>query len=164
MAKIVYSYNKAETIKPLKSNWAVAELKLTYRFKKRTNIIVSSAWSAAKVFRAMWDNSLINIQEQFCVIFLNTMGEVIGFKLYNTGTIKSGIVDVNLVLSSALLCRATNIIIAHNHPSGDLKFSDQDLKLTQKIREACEIIDVTLKDHIILTNDSYSSFFEIYEK
>ena len=66
-------------------------------------------------------------------------------------------VDVRVIFNAALNCLATGLIISHNHPSGRLEPSQSDKRITQKIKEGCEILDISLIDHIIITEfDSYS--------
>jgi DNA repair protein RadC len=63
-----------------------------------------------------------------------------------------------VLLATALNCGASAIIIAHNHPSGNKKPSNADIKMTTQINKACEIMDIQLLDHLIMTYDSYFSF------
>jgi DNA repair protein RadC len=67
-------------------------------------------------------------------------------------------VDVRIIMQAALRCNATGIILAHNHPSGNLKPSAEDLKVTQGIKQASEFLNIRLLDHCILTANQYSSF------
>ena len=82
--------------------------------------------------------------------------------IYNVskGGISSTIVEIRHILYIALKTNSTGIILAHNHPSGNLKPSSTDINLTRKIKSACEIMDLKLQDHIILTKDNYYSFME----
>lgn len=63
-------------------------------------------------------------------------------------------------MRGALLCNANGIILAHNHPSGNLKPSAEDVKITQKIKEASQFLSIQLLDHFILTSDNHFSFGE----
>jgi DNA repair protein RadC len=145
-------------LSPLRKNWAVAELQVSYKQKNRTGIFISSADMAFRVLRHMWDKSLINIQEQFCVLFLKRNLEVLGFRVINTGTSTSCTVDVNLIISCALLCRANRVILAHNHPSGNLQHSKGDFDLTLSIRNKLQQFEIEVCDHIIITDNDYMSF------
>ena len=70
-------------------------------------------------------------------------------------------VDHRIIFATALKVLTSGIVIAHNHPSGNLDASDEDLKLTKRIKEAGELLDVRLIDHLILgIDDDYSSFAE----
>ena len=74
------------------------------------------------------------------------------------GGISETIVDIRLLLKSALQCGATAMIVAHNHPSGVLKPSTSDIQLTQKIKKAGENMDIKLLDHLIISEKGYFSF------
>jgi DNA repair protein RadC len=71
-----------------------------------------------------------------------------------TGTV----VDVRMLYTLALNCCATSIIVAHNHPSGKLQASDADKAITKKLKQAGEILDIKLLDHLILTDEGHLSF------
>jgi DNA repair protein RadC len=74
------------------------------------------------------------------------------------GGISSTIADIRMIMQTALLGNASSIIVAHNHPSGQLKASEADKQITTKIKEAGAFLDITLLDHIIVTSAGYSSF------
>jgi len=142
----------------LRKSWAVAELQVSYKPKNKTGVTITSSDDAYQVFRHMWDDSLITIQEQFCAIFLNQANEVIGFRVITTGKLSSSTVDIQLLLSCALLSRAAGIIVAHNHPSGNLKLGRGDKEVTWKIKEVTDCLEVNLLDHLIITDKVYKSF------
>ena len=79
-------------------------------------------------------------------------------KMISKGGIHGTVADLRLIFSVALTSLASAIIVAHNHPSGNLQPSDADSRLTQKIKAAGNQLDITLLDHIILTKESYYSF------
>jgi DNA repair protein RadC len=155
-----YSLHKSDQkqLLPLQKNWTVAELQVSYKQKNRTGVLVKSTNMAYSVLRHMWDKSLINIQEQFCVLFLNHNLEVLGFRVISTGCLTSSIVDVNLILSCAMLSRSTGVIVAHNHPSGNLQYSKGDFVLTLQIRNNLKQFNIQLLDHLIITDSDYFSF------
>ena len=68
------------------------------------------------------------------------------------------VMDVKIILQTALKVHASGIILSHNHPSGNLHPSEPDKQITSKIKEACKVLDLHLLDHIILTEESYYSF------
>jgi len=96
--------------------------------------------------------------EEFWGIFLNQSNRVIHIAQLTQGGISQSIVDVRILFKTALDHFSTGIIIAHNHPSGSLKPSKEDLHITQKIKEAGKILSIQLLDHIIITQNSYFSF------
>ena len=92
--------------------------------------------------------------------FLNRKNKLIGYRLICSGTAHQCIIDVKLLTSLALHTMASNVIIAHNHPSSILKPSKQDKEITEKIKSILALIDVTLLDHFIVTEKAYFSFVE----
>jgi len=147
-----------QSLSALRKNWTVAELKVSYRQKQKTGVQITSSYDAYRVFYQMWDKSLINLQEQFCALFLNQAHEVIGFRIISTGKLTSNTVDVQLLLSCALISRCSTIMIAHNHPTGNLKLSQTDKTLTSHIKELSDKFDFRLLDHLIITDSYYTSF------
>ncbi len=96
--------------------------------------------------------------EEFWAIFLNQSNKVIHISQLTQGGINQSIVDIRIVFKTALDHFATGIIISHNHPSGNLKPSDEDIQITKKIKEAGNLMNVQLLDHLIITQKNYLSF------
>ncbi|SHF88674.1 RadC family protein [Chryseobacterium sp. OV279] len=96
--------------------------------------------------------------EEFWAVFLNQSNKVVHISKLTQGGISQSIVDVRILFKTALDHFSTGIIIAHNHPSGSLKPSTEDLSITQKIKEAGNTLSIQLLDHIIITQDTYCSF------
>lgn len=96
-------------------------------------------------------------QEYFCLITFDNLLKPIDYHLISVGSKNMAFVDKALILRKALLDNAVSIAVAHNHPSGDPKESECDIRLTQKLSEACEIIGVGLLDHIIIGGPSFVS-------
>ena len=96
--------------------------------------------------------------EEFWILFLNNANKVLHKAQLSKGGITGTLVDVRLVMKQALELGAVAIILAHNHPSGTLKPSTADKQITQKIKLACETLDIKVLDHLIITQKSYYSF------
>ncbi|MCT2409057.1 DNA repair protein RadC [Chryseobacterium antibioticum] len=96
--------------------------------------------------------------EEFWALFLNQSNKVVHTSQLTQGGISQSIVDVRVLFKTALDHFSTGIIIAHNHPSGSLKPSKEDISITQKIKEAGKTLSIQLLDHIIITQDTYFSF------
>lgn len=96
--------------------------------------------------------------EEFWAIFLNQKNKVIQTKQLTSGGISSSIVDIRVLYKTALEVFAVGIIVAHNHPSGNLQPSQEDLKITKQISDAGNILNIKLLDHLILSQTSYFSF------
>ena len=117
---------------------------------------VSSAIDVYNILHSIYD-SLDDDQEHVILLVFNLANELIGYKLISSGTIESSPVDCKILYKNALLLGASNIIIAHNHPTGDLKPSPRDLQITEKIVNAGRILDISVLDHIIYTSKGYTS-------
>ena len=98
--------------------------------------------------------------EEFWVIFLNQKNQLIKKTQISKGGISAPHVDVRVLFKEALENFSTNIIVAHNHPTGVLKPSEADIRMTKNIQNAGEILDIKLLDHIIIGENSFYSFAE----
>ena len=96
--------------------------------------------------------------EEFWTVYLNQNNRILGKSKLSSGGINQSVVDLRILFKNALEHLATGIIIAHNHPSGNLKPSSEDLKITKQIAEAGKILNIQLLDHLIITQNSYLSF------
>jgi DNA repair protein RadC len=98
--------------------------------------------------------------EESWILLLNGAHLPLAKKMITVGTIKSTQIDHRRIIKEALLCNATAIILFHNHPSGNPAPSASDMNETNKLKKACDIFDISLLDHIILSDNSYYSFAE----
>jgi DNA repair protein RadC len=96
--------------------------------------------------------------EEFWILFLNRSNKVINRMKLSQGGISGTVTDVRLVMKKAIEYLASGIIVCHNHPSGNLNPSESDTRITQKIKEAGNIMDIQLLDHLIVTEKEYYSF------
>lgn len=96
--------------------------------------------------------------EEFWIIFLNRSNRVISRMKLSQGGVSGTVTDVRMVMKKAIECLASGIIVCHNHPSGNLNPSESDSKITQKIKEAGNLMDIQLLDHLIITDREYYSF------
>ena len=146
----------------MKKNFIANELKLSYhrnvKFSNEDFKSINNSKLMDRTFRMIWDLEEFEIRESFYALYFNTKLDVIGYRKIADGGLDSIMVDMRLIMSSALLCNATRIAVAHNHPSGAMKPSTADRSLTNKIIEAGKVLDIQLLDHIVLTADSYYSF------
>lgn len=96
--------------------------------------------------------------EEFWAIYLNQSNKILGKSRLTSGGINQSVVDVRILFKTAIEHFATAIVIAHNHPSGNLKPSQEDLRITKQINEGGKILNIQLLDHLIITQNSYFSF------
>tara|TARA_B100000378_G_scaffold220472_1_gene183873 strand:+ start:15194 stop:15616 length:423 start_codon:yes stop_codon:yes gene_type:complete len=120
---------------------------------------IKSSEDAAKIIYKQWDKDTIYLHESFKVVLLNNSNKVKGIYQISQGGITGTIVDLRLLFAVVLKSLSVAIILTHNHPSGVLQPSQADKNLTDKIRNAADLLDIKLLDHIIVTPDkSYFSF------
>ena len=136
----------------------VAEIKVSYSTTSTPKIKITTVNKAFEVLLSLWDLDTIELQEEFKVLLLNRANEVLGIYPLSKGGITGTVVDSRLIFAVALKCNATGIILCHNHPSGNLKPSDNDITLTRSIKKCADFLDITLIDHLIITRNGYFSF------
>lgn len=95
--------------------------------------------------------------EAFCVLYLNQANKLLRHEIISNGGLVATVTDIRLILKQALILHATRIIVAHNHPSGNLHPSAADKKLTNKLRDACKVMDIELLDHLIVAGNKILS-------
>jgi DNA repair protein RadC len=142
-------------------NLQVNEIQLSYQPDKTVynGSKISSSRDAFNYFSHSFNDMLLSVQEQFLVIFLNRSNKPLGVLKLSTGGISSTVADIKLIMATALKSLSSAIIIAHNHPSGELQPSQADKQLTKQIKDACQFFDLQLLDHLILNPiGEYSSF------
>jgi DNA repair protein RadC len=96
--------------------------------------------------------------EEFMVLYLSKSLKVISHDTLSRGGVSGTVADIKIILKSALEKLASYIIVAHNHPSGNIKPSHQDIEMTKKLKTACDIVEIKLYDHLIIGDNSYYSF------
>jgi DNA repair protein RadC len=121
---------------------------------------ITNSRDAYEILRDLFSADTISLQEQFIILYLNRANKVMGSYQLSKGGITGTIADVRLILSVALKTLATGLILAHNHPSGNLKPSEADKQITNKIRQAAKLLDIELLDHIIISSEGYYSFMD----
>jgi len=100
----------------------------------------------------------IEVYESFFMVLLNRANNTTGFVKISQGGVAGTVADLKLIAKYAIESLSSAVIVAHNHPSGNVKPSETDIRLTKKIKKGLELLDVTLLDHIILGEEEYYSF------
>lgn len=98
------------------------------------------------------------IHEEFFCIYLNRANKVLKIEQISKGGISGTVTDVRIIMKNAILNTASGLIVAHNHPSGNLNPSESDSRITSKIKEAGSLMDIQLLDHVIIHDSDYYSF------
>jgi DNA repair protein RadC len=140
----------------------LGEVTLNYKYHNpsiKDRPLITNAAEAVAVIKLVIDMQRIGLQEQFIVIYLNQANKVIGTMNVFSGSINSTVIDIKLILASGILLMSKSVIVAHNHPSGNLKPSKEDLALTKRLSNALQYMEMKLVDHFIITpDDDYLSF------
>lgn len=141
------------------SLFQVAEISITYSsaIKPSQRPKVGSSRDAEQVLRGNWEEGTLGHREQVHVLLLNRANKVLGIFLASSGGLAGTVCDPKVVFQAALKANASSIILAHNHPSGELTPSEADRKLTKKLVQAGELLDIKVLDHLILTEEGYCS-------
>lgn len=137
----------------------ISEVQIFYsnKVKPSDRPKVETSYNCSEILRHLWTPT-IEHHESFYSLMLNRANQVLGFYKVSEGGLNGTVADPRMIFQAALKCNAASIILAHNHPSGNLRPSESDEKLTKKIKEAGLMLDINVLDHIILTPETYYSF------
>jgi DNA repair protein RadC len=139
----------------------IPQVQLSYvnDFRGVKPLKITSSRDAHKYFLDAYEVGKIGHVEQFHLILMNRNNMVLGIQKVSEGGVSGTVVDPKIIFQAALLANASAIILCHNHPSGNLCPSSQDLAITRKLSEAAKALEIGISDHIILSPDgSYLSF------
>ena len=145
MGKVYKSYSHEYTL---------ARVEKQDNFKKEN---IKSSQDSYEYIKRFWCTD-VDIYESFFILGLNRANNTVAYMKISQGGIAGTVVDVKLVAKFAIESLCSAVIIAHNHPSGNLKPSEADKAITNRIEEGLKILDVQVLDHLIITNSSYFSF------
>lgn len=135
----------------------LAALELARRRQLRGSNEIARIESSRDAFDVVKVNLSHLTHEEFWVVYLDRANKVIDKVKISQGGISGTIIDVRIILKQAIEKLASSVILAHNHPSGNLRPSQSDLEITRKTSEASKLVDITVLDHIIVAGDNYSS-------
>lgn len=136
----------------------IAALELGRRRRGEDALVKSKITSSQSVFELLQPIIGDLPHEEFWIVYLNNSNKVIQSSQLSRGGITGTLVDVRLVMKTAIQLNATGIILAHNHPSGTLNPSEADKQITKKLKTAGENLDIKILDHLIVTDKEYYSF------
>ena len=142
-------------------NFIIQEMEVVYlptKMQIDKEAILSSS-EAYKLLKNLFNPNTISYQEECLVLYLNHASKLLGAQKLSKGGINSTVVDIRIILATALKSLSTGIILAHNHPSGKLVPSEADKRLTKQLNDACDLVDIKLIDHLIIgPEEGYYSF------
>lgn len=136
----------------------IAALEMGKRCSKESRTVSNKITTSHDVYHLLRDKFQHLDHEEFWMLSLNTAGRVIKVEMISKGGISQTIVDPVIVMKKAIENMAKGIILAHNHPSGNLKVSRADKNLTSKIDELCKLLNINLFDHVVFTDNGFTSF------
>jgi DNA repair protein RadC len=152
---------KIDGIGPAKATTILAAIELgkrTFQVRPLERVVIESPAAAAAALShdLMWES-----QERFAAIFLDVKNRLIGIKVITIGTATETLVEPREIFRETFKQGATGLIVAHNHPSGNLEPSQEDINLTQRLLEVANVLGVSLLDHLILGEGNYCSLHEL---
>ena len=138
---------------------SLSEVEIRYKLKVRPKDRPRVAMEAYKLIRPFFEGCLHHHEEAW-IMLLNRNLKVLGVARLSVGNQENTIIDPRTVLQLMLKTNAASSIIFHNHPSQNLTLSSKDLKVTRNIMEACRLLNMACLDHVIVGEESYSSYSE----
>ncbi len=136
----------------------IAALELGRRRKDqlgKEKTIITQSKDAAIFFQPLLEDLS---HEEFWILLLNRSNTVLDKFMVSQGGLTGTVIDVRIILKTAIEKLASSMILCHNHPSGNTKPSDADVKITKKIKDAASLMEITVLDHVIIAHDQYLSF------
>ena len=136
----------------------VAAMELGRRRRASAALEKKQITSSGDVFEVMQPVVGDLPHEEFWVLFLNRSNKVVSKERISVGGVAGTVADVKIILKRALEVLASGIILCHNHPSGNLRPSKADIQLTKKMTQAAKFLEISVLDHLIVTDEGYLSF------
>ena len=160
-SKSIESLQKVAGIGKDKSATLAAAFELNRRIQSQARLLsnkkITSPQDVAEIFIPLLRDEL---KERFIVVCLNSSNKIIKQETISIGNLNSSIVHPREIFKVAIDCLSASIILVHNHPSGNLEPSNEDISITKKIVEAGKLMDIPVFDHLIVASEGYTSFVE----
>ncbi len=139
--------------------FSVTEVELIYRNKRSPNERpkIKTSTNAYDLLINAWDMNRIELLEEFKILLLDRNSSCLGISNVATGGVSACFVDPKIIFSTALKAKASALILAHNHPSGNLIPSSNDHDLTRKLKDGGRLLEISVLDHLIVTSQGYYS-------
>lgn len=136
----------------------VAEITIGYSTKVKASdrLKITSSYGAAEILRKFFEPHM-EYKEVFYVLLLNRTNKVLGVSKISEGGTAGTVADPKMIFQTALKAHASQIILSHNHPSGATTPSQADIELTRRLVAGGKLLEIQIVDHIILTDDTYTS-------
>ena len=134
----------------------VGELKVSYKRTSLATVKITKSSDAVDFMRSYFDEIMDDV-EHVKVLHLNRNNSVVNVHHVSSGSDSGCIIPIKEVLKNAILIKTSGILLFHNHPSGNLKASKADIDISNKLRDACKLLEISMLDSIIITRESYYS-------
>lgn len=145
---------KCMRIKTIKAVWDTVTIHEQLPDYLRTSRKITSSSDVYQLFRYLAQET----KEEFWALHLDTKNRIVCAEQVSVGSLNASIVHPREVLKSALLSSAAAIVFVHNHPSQQTDPSREDLELTKRLKECCDLLGIRCLDHVIVCEDEYASF------
>ena len=142
-------------MKTYKTN--MPEITLKYKTGNYKKTKISTSLDAFQVLLQLYDEDTVDYRETAFVLFLNKANNTIGWMKISEGGTSATVIDPKMIFATALKCNASGIILSHNHPSGQLRASDEDRKMTSNLATIGYIMGIEVLDHVIVCRSGYYS-------
>jgi len=157
---------KYKLVQPDLFTQRVSELEVIYKnnVPVADRTIIKTSKDAARLLYYHYDHRTIGLREEFMILYLNRRNACIGLHKLSVGGITGVVVDIKILLGTALKICASAVILCHNHPSGMVSPSEQDKNLTTRVGKCCELLQLKLVDSIILSPESEHDYFSFADE
>lgn len=139
------------------------EIEIKVTLSKGEKIKIGNSQDAYNVFKDLFDPNTLVWSEEMILLAVNRNNEIYAWRRISSGGTTGTVCDPKVIFSILLNCGASAFILAHNHPSGSLVPSTQDISITKKLVNGGEILDINLLDHLIIGHDNYYSMADNQE-
>ena len=120
-------------------------------------VIIKRSMDIYEILGKVIDKRKLDYKEMFFVLLLNRANYCIGYSVIGMGSTNGVVVNRKEIYQLALRTNASSIVVAHNHPSGNLKPSEQDIQITRTLKAGCDLLEMKLLDHLIISSNGYYS-------
>lgn len=137
-------------------------IKIVYKNKQKPSerLKISTIKDCYEAFLSIFDEDTIELKESLKVMFLNASSEVLGYIIASDGGTNNTSMDIRQIMQCALMTNAERLILCHNHPTGDVTPSIDDIAVTYNLKRACDMMGIELIEHLIISSDGCFSFVD----
>lgn len=153
-----HSFSDDKLSKLIGANDPIIREAISVYVRRQSPVDLPKISSSAEAYELLKNNFFDLSVEHFYTIYLNRANRVIGVKKISEGGVSGTVADPKVILKEALLLNASCLILAHNHPSGNMRPSESDLHLTRKLKTAATAMDMSVLDHLIISTGTFYSF------